>query len=1451
MSTTPKEPEKVEPPKEKKRTFSSATGDKVRAEHRRVGLIGTLVAGALGGGAYGIHRSAEKFLPTEARKALEETERVFNRLSMSRALSGHKADNDDVLENYATLASRLSTANVAGMQGRELVKLLRSKLPVKNKWRPFVSDAHYDAFARGPAYGAAQLIDEHAVSMANRSSVDKKLKQYLVDKWPEKYSEKVNATALAIAGKKMNVGPSLRESLAYGGDTIAADKQSAIARAIIRDSRFNQDRLPILGGFSDHYKDLKKDLANGIMESSFPNYIGLGHKAKGVHSALKYALPALAGAAGVGVGGYGLMKLIKSMKRTPYEKRMMEKAEREGEDEEEKSASIRNVLNNVLNFAPKLRKINSYTRAPEKMNMIDQDIDSVLNSNSELPKINNVEWLEETLKTTKQTPYSRTKPEKKASGPGLSPLASDAAFNVGALGQIASSIPSVRSIGNAVGLGGNGLAHGGHVASHGLGVNAASAQAVGTGMEVAATGGHAVSHTAGKAAPILGRAAPVASSFAPKLAAGSKALGTAAAGLQVGVNAYQAGRMISDPQYRQESYNTQVAAANRGTLTSVSQATVNPAAAVYTAGKLTGDAMNSQADARNAARSYTETKYDADNRTIHRQQLVPDAQWANMSPEARRPVTQQVRAAERVAQPTSAYVGGYKPVGFARAAGMANDSQQLKSGSVLSRLRQARNVTHTHPTKAQAHAGNYRKGEFKFHGIKIKIENPKDTTRRGYKDGKEIWSRVMNADYGYFHGTKATDGDAVDCLIGPNLDSELVVAVDQYKGDKFDETKFVLGVDSQAEGEKLYLAHYPKGWTLGPVSTCTIQQLKVWLKNGNHKTPFSNQRVKSAYVQSACGQVGRLLEGREALEALARMPGFKPSPWLLQSLGDPQQVKRASDEEPSTIGKGLGTLFSDFFPYAPSGARRAGAASLMAKRIDENPGILLKYPMLSQVLSMMAGGALTGATAQNIGNPAGSALVGIAPWLAVQGLRRHKINSVAKRYKEKARKRLREIDAEEMVDEAMGSHRLGMAQAHEAMRTRKYRDLGSIAEAADTLPVATSLMGFGPAASLPLTQLIDHIESRKFIDKKADFSDQINAPAIPMYLAAAGLGTAGLIAASKKLHSDLNDPNLKNMPRGEWDGLSRHITKRNLLSAEVPGLNNAFFARARNDEEAKSMLNYIALHDPVVRKKISILDPTLRKLRKQVQEHGLMAFDPAFGKGSIVGHEAGHGKIEHTPGLMQSLQRNLYQYSPLIAPLSAAGGMAAGLATKNTLGGLLAGTGIGLIGGAGMMFPEYMATHHGMQGLKTYKGGKFAQPGDWGRQLTALGTYGALNVLPAALSGAFGGYVGGRRKKRREQAEAKLQEPDNVIRMDEDARKVEKAANLAQRFQQIQKLKIQAKALGSDYADKSALKQLGGYLKPSINQFFNNKEVQALGIKKGMKPTKILDILRNVDGPQA
>ncbi len=179
-------------------------------------------------------------------------------------------------------------------------------------------------------------------------------------------------------------------------------------------------------------------------------------------------------------------------------------------------------------------------------------------------------------------------------------------------------------------------------------------------------------------------------------------------------------------------------------------------------------------------------------------------------------------------------------------------------GRLKAQLRRARNATHTHPTPGQASAGNYAKGEVTIHGMTVKLENPRGTERRGYdKDGNVTWRRIMVADYGYFKGTNAVDGDAVDCFIGPDPESNFVVAIDQKKSDgSFDETKFVLGCTTQEQAEKLYLAHYPRGWKLGPVSTATVQQLKDWLRAGDTQAPFKGQMLKAAADYKACPECG-------------------------------------------------------------------------------------------------------------------------------------------------------------------------------------------------------------------------------------------------------------------------------------------------------------------------------------------------------------------------------------------------------------------------------------------------------------------------------------------------------------------------------------------------------------------------------------------------------------------
>jgi hypothetical protein len=186
-----------------------------------------------------------------------------------------------------------------------------------------------------------------------------------------------------------------------------------------------------------------------------------------------------------------------------------------------------------------------------------------------------------------------------------------------------------------------------------------------------------------------------------------------------------------------------------------------------------------------------------------------------------------------------------------RYAAMADAARHhaVKSAKEAPGIRQARSDTNTDPTPAQASSGNYAKGELSWKGITIKIENPKGTERRGYdKRGAIMWRRNMAADYGYVQSTKAADGDAIDIFLGPDHDSDLIVVVDQYKGNTFDESKFILAVTTQDQGEKLYLKHYPKGWTLGPVSTTTVPQFKAWLKDGDHKKPFKGQMVKAAVL---------------------------------------------------------------------------------------------------------------------------------------------------------------------------------------------------------------------------------------------------------------------------------------------------------------------------------------------------------------------------------------------------------------------------------------------------------------------------------------------------------------------------------------------------------------------------------------------------------------------------
>lgn len=139
------------------------------------------------------------------------------------------------------------------------------------------------------------------------------------------------------------------------------------------------------------------------------------------------------------------------------------------------------------------------------------------------------------------------------------------------------------------------------------------------------------------------------------------------------------------------------------------------------------------------------------------------------------------------------------------------------------------------PTDAQAIAGNYKLGRTTIHGLPVAIEQPRHSYRTGIdqKTGKR-WTNRLAAHYGYFSGTKSTDGDGVDCFIGFYPQSEHVYIINQFVNGSFDEFKVMLCFPDEETAKRAYLDSYDKGWTgLQSIIKASITQFKWWLKNGN------------------------------------------------------------------------------------------------------------------------------------------------------------------------------------------------------------------------------------------------------------------------------------------------------------------------------------------------------------------------------------------------------------------------------------------------------------------------------------------------------------------------------------------------------------------------------------------------------------------------------------------
>lgn len=139
-----------------------------------------------------------------------------------------------------------------------------------------------------------------------------------------------------------------------------------------------------------------------------------------------------------------------------------------------------------------------------------------------------------------------------------------------------------------------------------------------------------------------------------------------------------------------------------------------------------------------------------------------------------------------------------------------------------------------------------------LHGLDIKIEYPKGTTRSGVGPTGQRWSQIMPCSYGAIKRTRAADGEQVDAYIGPDRDSGKVFVLDQLNAEtkRYDEAKVLLGFKSKDEAIRTYSRAFSDGRArdrIGSVTELSPDKFCAWLANpANTKKPLGNLKGYAA-----------------------------------------------------------------------------------------------------------------------------------------------------------------------------------------------------------------------------------------------------------------------------------------------------------------------------------------------------------------------------------------------------------------------------------------------------------------------------------------------------------------------------------------------------------------------------------------------------------------------------
>ncbi len=146
-----------------------------------------------------------------------------------------------------------------------------------------------------------------------------------------------------------------------------------------------------------------------------------------------------------------------------------------------------------------------------------------------------------------------------------------------------------------------------------------------------------------------------------------------------------------------------------------------------------------------------------------------------------------------------------------------------------------------------------------YAGLAVVVEHPAGSIRIHHgPDGAEIPVKMM-FDYGYLEGWLGSDGEELDCYLGPDENVPDVHVVHQLRAPAFrahDEDKVMLGFPSADLARDAYLAHRGEPRALSGISIVPLDRFKAKLRR---RGPESTSRIRASVSVARAQTVAALL----------------------------------------------------------------------------------------------------------------------------------------------------------------------------------------------------------------------------------------------------------------------------------------------------------------------------------------------------------------------------------------------------------------------------------------------------------------------------------------------------------------------------------------------------------------------------------------------------------------